>query len=47
MNVKEVIALVNRMPDEGVVERFQAILARHGVLAAWEKFERQFLKDTS
>lgn len=26
---------------------FQAILARHGLVAAWQKFERQFLGDTS
>ena len=25
--------------------RFQAILARHGLVAAWQKFERQFLRD--
>ena len=25
--------------------RFQAILARHGLVAAWQKFERQFLGD--
>jgi hypothetical protein len=25
--------------------RFQAILARHGLLEAWQKFERQFLGD--
>ncbi len=25
--------------------RFQAILARHGLVAAWQKFERQFLSD--
>jgi hypothetical protein len=25
--------------------RFQAILARHGLLDAWRKFERQFLSD--
>ena len=26
--------------------RFQAILARHGLVDAWQKFERQFLRDT-
>jgi hypothetical protein len=26
--------------------RFQAILARHGLLEGWQKFERQFLRDT-
>jgi hypothetical protein len=26
--------------------RFQAILARHDLLEAWQKFERQFLRDT-
>ena len=26
-------------------ERFQAILSRHGLLAAWQRFERQFLGD--
>ncbi len=26
--------------------RFQAILARHSLLDAWQKFERQFLRDT-
>jgi hypothetical protein len=25
--------------------RFQAILARHGLVGAWQKFERQFLSD--
>jgi hypothetical protein len=25
--------------------RFQAILARHGLVDAWQKFERQFLHD--
>jgi hypothetical protein len=25
--------------------RFQAILARHGLVAVWRKFERQFLSD--
>jgi hypothetical protein len=27
-------------------ERFQAILSRHHVVDAWQKFERQFLSDT-
>jgi len=27
--------------------RFQAILARHGLVDAWQKFERQFLNDAS
>jgi len=26
-------------------ERLQAILARHGLLAAWQRFERQFLQE--
>ena len=26
--------------------RFQAILSRHGLTAAWERFEKQFLDDT-
>ena len=26
--------------------RFQAILARHGLVEAWQKFKRQFLSDT-
>ena len=29
------------------VSRFQAILARHGLIDRWRQFERQFLKDTS
>jgi hypothetical protein len=33
--------------EAGVLDdaRFQAILARHGLVAAWQKFERQFLSD--
>ena len=33
--------------EEGVLDaaRFQAILARHGLVADWQKFERQFLGD--
>ena len=33
--------------EAGVLDapRFQAILARHGLVAAWQKFERQFLND--
>jgi hypothetical protein len=33
--------------ESGVLEavRFQAILARHGLVEAWQKFERQFLSD--
>ena len=33
--------------ESGVLDavRFQAILARHGLLEAWQKFERQFLHD--
>lgn len=33
--------------EAGVLDaaRFQAILARHGLVAAWQKFERQFLGD--
>lgn len=33
--------------EAGVLDaaRFQAILARHGLIAAWQKFERQFLGD--
>jgi hypothetical protein len=27
--------------------RFQALLARHGLVGAWQKFERQFLSDAS
>lgn len=27
-------------------ERFKDIVARHGLQAAWERFERQFLSDT-
>ncbi|PZR74985.1 MAG: hypothetical protein DLM73_06310 [Chthoniobacterales bacterium] len=27
-------------------KRFQTILAKHGLLEAWQKFERQFLSDT-
>lgn len=26
--------------------RFQAIISRHGLLAAWKRFEKQFLRDT-
>ena len=35
--------------EAGVLDaaRFQAILARHGLVAAWQKFERQFLGDES
>ena len=35
--------------EESVLDatRFQAILARHGLVAAWRKFERQFLSDES
>jgi len=25
--------------------RFQAVLARHGLVDAWQRFERQFLSD--
>ena len=34
--------------EEGVLDaaRFQAILARHGLVDAWQTFERQFLQDT-
>jgi len=34
--------------EAGVLDaaRFQAILARHGLVDAWKKFERQFLSDT-
>ena len=34
--------------EDGVLDaaRFQAILARHGLVKAWQKFERQFLQDT-
>lgn len=34
--------------EDGVLDatRFQTILARHGLVAAWQKFERQFLQDT-
>ena len=34
--------------EEGALDaaRFQAILARHGLVDAWKKFERQFLRDT-
>jgi hypothetical protein len=34
--------------EAGVLDaaRFQAILARHSLLDAWQKFERQFLTDT-
>jgi len=33
--------------EAGVLDtaRFQAILARHGLVAAWQKFEQQFLGD--
>ena len=33
--------------EAGVLDaaRFQAILARHGLIEAWQKFERQFLSD--
>ena len=33
--------------EAGALEaaRFQAILARHGLVDAWQKFERQFLHD--
>ncbi len=33
--------------EAGVLDavRFQAILARHGLVEAWQKFERQFLSD--
>ncbi|GDY21040.1 hypothetical protein LBMAG56_23860 [Verrucomicrobiota bacterium] len=34
--------------ESGALEaaRFQSILARHGLVEAWQKFERQFLSDT-
>lgn len=34
--------------EAGALEtgRFQSILARHGLVAAWRRFERQFLSDT-
>lgn len=34
--------------DAGALDapRFQAILARHGLTAAWQRFEQQFLSDT-
>ncbi len=33
--------------EAGVLDaaRFQALLARHGLVDAWQKFERQFLSD--
>ena len=33
--------------EDGVLDatRFQSILARHGLVEAWQKFERQFLQD--
>ena len=35
--------------EAGVLDatRFQTILARHGLVAVWQKFERQFLRDES
>ena len=68
MNIREVIAAVNQMQADGVIDRyaiggavgatfhlepagaldaarFQAILARHALVDAWRKFERQFLGD--
>ena len=34
--------------EDGVLDaaRFQSIIARHGLVEAWQKFERQFLQDT-
>ena len=34
--------------EAGVLDavRFQAILARHGLIDAWKRFEQQFLRDT-
>ena len=33
--------------EAGVLDsaRFQAVLARHGLIAAWQRFEQQFLRD--
>jgi hypothetical protein len=33
--------------EAGVLDsvRFQAILTRHGLTAAWRRFEQQFLRD--
>ena len=43
MGIKEVIQFI----EAGVLDtaRFQAILARHGLVAAWKKFALQFLSD--
>ena len=57
MNIKETIALqTGRAKDKarllqfveaGAIDaaRFQSILARHGLVEGWRKFERQFLSD--
>jgi len=89
VNIREVIATINQMQSDGVIERyaiggavgatfylepiatldvdifdylkarllqfieagaldaarFQAILARHGLVGAWQRFEKQFLSD--
>jgi len=44
---KDKIRLV-QFVEAGVLDatRFQSILTRHGLQAAWQKFERQFLSDS-
>jgi len=40
-------ARVLQFVESGVLDakRFQAILARHGLVDRWQQFERQFLSD--
>jgi hypothetical protein len=57
VNIKDTIAAINQMLADRVIEqfieagaldptRFQGIVARHGLLEAWQRFEKQFLGDT-
>jgi hypothetical protein len=47
MQIKNVLAEINRMQDDGVldVDKLEIILARHGLMARWESFQKKFLGD--
>lgn len=47
MQIKNVLAEINRMQDAGVLDadKLEAILARHGLAARWASFESKFLGD--
>ena len=52
--IEHVVGVLNLMRHERVIEdyaigldmqRFESILARHGLASAWERFRQQFLTD--